>query len=70
MTRPAFRRSPRPPRGDVVPETLYLLPAGIVAGEAAAAAVVAGTGWPIADGPLAFTAGALIWREGGTAWVA
>jgi dihydropteroate synthase len=49
---------------------LYLLPAGIVAGETAAAAVIAGTGWPVAGGDLAFTIGAVIWRDESTTWVA
>jgi dihydropteroate synthase len=44
---------------------LYLLPAGLCGGERAAAAIVAGHGWPIADGPLAFTALAVILREPG-----
>ncbi|MGE5547348.1 MAG: dihydropteroate synthase [Solirubrobacterales bacterium] len=70
MTIPAFRPSPRLPHAPVEPKSLYLLPAGIVAGEAAAAAVVAGTGWPLAGGPLAFTAAGLVWREGGVAWIA
>lgn len=64
MTRSAFRRSPALPHGfDLDAGLPYLLPAGIVAGEAAAAAVVAGHGWPIADGPLAFTALAVLTRD-------
>jgi dihydropteroate synthase len=62
----AFRRIPGPPRG-IDPEglerRLYVLPAGVVGGEAAAAAVIAGQGWPIADGLLAFTAVGLLSRE-------
>jgi dihydropteroate synthase len=45
--------------------SLYLLPAGLCGGERAAAAIIAGNGWPIADGPLAFTALAVILREAG-----
>ncbi len=69
-----FRRSPGLPRGvfgaerDPAAGHLYLLPAGIVAGEAAAAAVIAGTGWPLAGGALAVTAGAVVWREGSSTW--
>ncbi|WP_346343996.1 dihydropteroate synthase [Magnetospirillum sulfuroxidans] len=51
-------------------DDVYLLPAGLVAGEQAAAAVIGGHGWPIADGALAFTSAGLIWREGGEAWIA
>ncbi|MBI2236344.1 MAG: dihydropteroate synthase [Magnetospirillum sp.] len=64
----AFRRIPGPPRGfepEGLERRLYVLPAGIVAGEAAAAAVVAGQGWPLADGRLAFTAVGLLLREAG-----
>ncbi|MCR6632587.1 MAG: dihydropteroate synthase [Magnetospirillum sp.] len=76
MTIPsAFRRAAGLPRGldwaaASLDGRLYLLPAGIVAGEQAAAAIVAGHGWPIADSGLAFTAGAVVWRDGDTAWVA
>ncbi|MDA8231907.1 MAG: dihydropteroate synthase [Magnetospirillum sp.] len=72
---PAYRRSPALPRGLAWDEAaiagrLYLMPAGIVAGERAAAAVVAGNGWPIAGGPLAFSSAAAVWREGAMAWLA
>jgi len=66
----AFQRSPALPRGFAFEGPIYLLPTGIVAGEPAAAAVVAGDAWPLAGGDMAFTAGAVIWRERGTAWVA
>ncbi len=71
----AFRRAAGLPRGldwDATPldGRLYLLPAGIVAGEQAAAAIVSGNGWPIAEGGLAFTLGTVILRDGATAWVA
>lgn len=71
----AFRRAAGLPRGldwGAVPldGRLYLLPAGIVAGEVAAASIVSGNGWPIAGSDLAFTAGAIILRDGATAWVA
>ncbi|MFD2233181.1 dihydropteroate synthase [Phaeospirillum tilakii] len=68
----AFQRCPVLPRGFALAgldlaRALYLLPAGIVAGEQGAAAVIAGQGWPIADGPLVFTAVAVVLRspEGG-----
>jgi len=68
----AFQRSPALPRGFALAgidltRALYLLPTGIVGGEQAAAAVIAGQGWPIADGPLAFTAVTVLLRrpEGG-----
>jgi dihydropteroate synthase len=67
---PAFRRSPALPRGFDFPGKLYLLPLGIVWGEAAAAAVLAGAAWPIGDGVRAFSALAVLWRDGGTHWVA
>lgn len=72
---PAFRRAAGLPRGldwSAAPldGRLYLLPAGIVAGEVAAAAVVSGNGWPIGDGALAFTLGAVVLRDGATVWVA
>jgi len=63
----AFRRSPALPRGF---RDYTLLPSGIVGGEQAAAAVVSGNGWPLAGGTLAFTTGAVIWREDGTHWLA
>jgi dihydropteroate synthase len=71
----AFRRAAGLPRGldwasAPLEQRLYLLPAGLVAGEQAAAAIVAGQGWPVAEGALAFTAGAVILRERGQAWVA
>lgn len=68
----AFQRSPALPRGFALagidlPRSLYLLPTGLVGGEQAAAAVIAGQGWPIADGALAFTAVTVLLRraEGG-----
>ncbi|MGE4281640.1 MAG: dihydropteroate synthase [Magnetospirillum sp.] len=66
----AFRRSPAPKRGFVRAEDVYLLPAGIVGGEPAAAAVIGGQGWPLADGALAFTSVGIVWREDETCWVA
>lgn len=71
----AFRRAAGLPRGldwEAAPldGRLYVVPAGIVAGEVAAAAVVSGNGWPLAGGELAFTVGAVILRDGDTAWVA
>lgn len=68
----AFRRSSGLPRGLEWQDklfSLYLLPSGIVAGEQAAAAIISGNGWPIADGQLAFTAGAVILRDGGKNWL-
>jgi dihydropteroate synthase len=64
----AFRRSPAPPRGfalegDGLERRLYLLPAGLVWGEQAAAAVISGNGWPLADGWAAFTALGIALRE-------
>ncbi|WP_239988778.1 dihydropteroate synthase [Paramagnetospirillum kuznetsovii] len=46
---------------------LYLLPTGLVWGEQAAAAIISGNGWPLADGWAAFTALAVALRreEGG-----
>ena len=68
---PAFRRSPAPPRGFVLDGLdLHLLPGGIVGGEQAAAAIAAGTGWPLAGGRLAFTLGSVIWREQSVTWLA
>ncbi len=71
----AFRRSPALPRGFALEgvdlgRTLYVLPSGIVAGEQAAAAVIAGHGWPIGDGWSAFTAVAVVLRVAGGAQVA
>ncbi len=42
---------------------LYLLPAGIVSGPAAEAAVGGGNGWPLAGGPLVFTAATVLLRD-------
>lgn len=62
----AFTRSPALPRGfDVSGGGLYLLPAGLVWGEQAAAAVIAGNGWPLADGWAAFTALGVVTRRAG-----
>ncbi|HTH16396.1 MAG TPA: dihydropteroate synthase [Magnetospirillum sp.] len=71
MTIPsAFRRSSGLPRGlDWENTGFYLLPTGLVAGEQAAAAIVSGNGWPVAEAGLAFTAGAVIVREGRGAWL-
>lgn len=71
----AFRRAAGVPRGldwgaAPLDGRLYLLPTGIVAGEQAAAAIISGNGWPLAEGGLAFTAGAVILRDGDTAWAA
>ncbi len=56
----AFRRSPALPRGfaldgDDISRSLYLLPTGLVWGEQAAAAIISGNGWPLAEGWAAFT---------------
>ncbi|EME69648.1 dihydropteroate synthase [Paramagnetospirillum caucaseum] len=60
----AFTRSPALPRGfDVSGGGLYLLPAGLVWGEQAAAAVISGNAWPLADGWAAFTALGVITRR-------
>ncbi len=65
----AFRRSPALPRGfalegEDILRHLYLLPSGLVWGEQAAAAIIAGHGWPIAEGGAAFTAFGVILRDG------
>lgn len=70
-----FRPSPRLPYGiedddGDLERRLYLMPTGIVGGGAAAAAIVAGTGWPLAGDRLAFTSAAVIWRERGACWMA
>lgn len=60
----AFTRSPALPRGfDVSGGGLHLLPTGLVWGEQAAAAVISGNGWPMADGWAAFTALGVITRR-------
>ena len=60
----AFTRSPALPRGfDVSGGGLHLLPAGLVWGEQAAAAVISGNGWPLADGWAAFTALGVVTRR-------
>jgi len=73
MTTSAYRRTPGLPRGldwsGELSGKLYLLPTGLVSGEQAAAAITSGNGWPVAEGALAFTAGAVILRDGDTAWV-
>lgn len=43
---------------------LYVVPTGIVSGPAGGAAVVAGSGWPIAGSGLVFTACAVLLRDG------
>lgn len=72
--RSAFRRSPALPRGFAfeggLDGCIYVLPSGIVGGEQAAAAIVSGQGWPIAEGALAFTTASIVWREGGVCWLA
>ncbi len=75
MTTPAFRPSPNLPRGlfaddDDLASRLYLIPCGMVTGDRAAAAVMAGTAWPVADGPVAFSSVAVAWREAGQAFMA
>jgi dihydropteroate synthase len=71
LSRAGWRRSPALPRGFAFdPTALYLLPAGLVWGEQAAAAVISGNGWPIGDGPVAFTAGTILLREGGQVFAA
>lgn len=72
MTIPAFHPISNLPRaidGDPAGR-LYIAPAGFVWGAQAAAAVVAGSGWPVAGGALAFTSVAVILREDGKALVA
>ncbi len=66
---PTFTRSPALPRGfDVSGGGLYLLPSGLLWGEQAAAAIISGNGWPLADGWAAFTAlGVATRRKGGGA---
>ncbi len=69
----AFRRSPAPPRGFAfqhLDEQLYLLPSGLVSGEAAAAAVIGGLGWPLAEGVMSFTTATVLWREDKVHWAA
>lgn len=70
---PAFIPSPSLPRGLAeLPDLtgrLYLLPLGLVSGSAAAAAVVAGNGWPVAEGGLVFTAAGMVLRDGGKAYL-
>jgi len=64
----AFRRSPALPRGfalagEDILDTLHLLPSGLVWGEQAAAAIISGHGWPLAEGWAAFTALGVIRRD-------
>jgi len=67
----AWCRSPALPRGFAFEDGgPYLLPSGLVWGEQAAAAVISGNGWPIANGALAFTAGTVLWREAGKTFAA
>lgn len=65
----AFRRSPALPRGFVRAPQVRVLPAGIVSGEPAAAAIIGGHGWPLADGRLAFTSAGIVWPEDGQYWI-
>ncbi|OAN50495.1 dihydropteroate synthase [Paramagnetospirillum marisnigri] len=71
-TQSAFRRSPALPRGfEFQDGCLHLLPTGLVWGEQAAAAIISGNGWPLAEGPAAFTAlGVLLRQDGGGASIA
>jgi dihydropteroate synthase len=64
----AFTHIPGPPRGfDLdgghLARQVYVIPQGIVSGAAAAAAIVGGQGWPIADGPRAFAAVGIALRQ-------
>lgn len=61
---------PTPPRavhlpGEPLDGRLYVAPAGILAGAAAEAAVAAGAAWPLAGGPLLFSAVTVLLRDGG-----
>jgi dihydropteroate synthase len=69
----AYRRCPALPRGIAFDDgagRFYLIPAGLVAGELAAAMIEAGTGWPLAGGEQAFTSGGVAWRDGEAARLA
>jgi dihydropteroate synthase len=75
MTSSAFQRIAGLPRGFApagadLSRLVYVLPTGMVSGEQAAAAVISGNGWPIGDGDIAFTALAIIVRDGAVARVA
>ena len=48
--------------GDAL-RSLYLLPSGLVWGEQAAAAIISGNGWPLAEGWAAFTSLSVIQRD-------
>lgn len=70
----AFRRCPSPPRGMFQDELsllgrFYLLPMGLASGEAGAAAIIGGHGWPVAGSGLAFTQAGLILREREAHWL-
>lgn len=65
---PAFRRSPALPRGFAFLPRFQ--PVGIIRGEAAAAAVIAGHGWSLAGTDAAFTAMAVMWADRGQHWLA
>lgn len=72
MTQSAFHpiaNLPRAMDGDPAGR-LYLAPTGMVWGAEAAAAVMAGSGWPVAGGNSAFTSVSVILREGGKAMMA
>jgi dihydropteroate synthase len=56
--------------GDDPSRGLYLLPSGLVWGEQAAAAIISGNGWPLAEGGAAFTSLAVIQRATGGASLA
>ena len=71
MTRASWRRSPALPRGFVLEESrLSVVPAGLVWGEQAAAAIISGNAWPVAGQDLAFTACTVLWRDQGATWAA
>lgn len=70
----AFTPIPNLPRGLAeggdLAGRLYLLPLGLVSGAAAAAAIVSGNGWSVAEGGLAFTSAGICLREGGRTFLA
>lgn len=68
MNRLRVVAAPALPQGVAGPDDdlagrLYIQPTGIVAGPAAEAAVAAGNGWPLAGGPLVFTACMVLLRD-------
>ncbi len=64
----AFRRAPAPPAMIDDPQQIALLPCGIVHGEAAAAAIISGQGWPLANTVTAFTGVTVLWQEHKIVW--